>query len=222
MATRITTGSAGPRGLLDSAVTPRCWPTWSGPGSGPHPTETYRGAGLGVSSSGRRSHAANGRRPRSLSHSHRTRSHSAPSRCAQAHSSVRSLPVAMTLGPDYFDRLYDEHRDPWGFQSRWYEKRKRRLTMAALPSERYGSVFEPGCSIGVLTADLTARSDHVLAMDISARALLEARRRLPPAVEPCKGPYPQTGPHAHLISSSCPRSATTSTPATAGIWRNWP
>lgn len=100
----------------------------------------------------------------------------------------------MTLGPDYFDRIYDEHRDPWGFQSRWYEKRKRRLTMAALPSERYGSVFEPGCSIGVLTADLAARSQHVVAMDISPKALVEARRRLPPDVELRQGAIPADWP----------------------------
>ena len=28
----------------------------------------------------------------------------------------------MTFG-GIFEGLYDEHGDPWGFQSRWYEKR---------------------------------------------------------------------------------------------------
>lgn len=100
----------------------------------------------------------------------------------------------MTIGPDYFDELYDQHDDPWGFQDRWYERRKRQLTMAALPGERYRSVFEPGCSIGVLTAELAARSDHVLAMDISPKALAQARRRIPPTVQLCHGAVPAAWP----------------------------
>ena len=47
--------------------------------------------------------------------------------------------------------------------------------MAALPDRHYASVFEPGCSIGLLTRLLAARSDRVLAMDISAAALQQAR-----------------------------------------------
>ena len=72
----------------------------------------------------------------------------------------------MTLGQPYFDDLYRHHPDPWGFRTRWYETRKRQMTMAALPDQHYASVFEPGCSIGLLTRLLAARSDRVLAMDI--------------------------------------------------------
>lgn len=82
----------------------------------------------------------------------------------------------------YFEELYAHNPDPWGFQSRWYERRKYALTLAALPRERYASVFEPGCSIGVLTAQLAGRADRLLACDVVPAALEQARERL--ATEP--------------------------------------
>ena len=36
--------------------------------------------------------------------------------------------------------------------TRWYEQRKYAVTLAALPQRRYATAYEPGCSIGVLTA----------------------------------------------------------------------
>ena len=50
--------------------------------------------------------------------------------------------------------MYAGAEDPWGFRSRWYEQRKRDVTLAALTRPRYRRAFEPGCSIGVLTAAL--------------------------------------------------------------------
>jgi LmbE family N-acetylglucosaminyl deacetylase/SAM-dependent methyltransferase len=89
---------------------------------------------------------------------------------------VRSVPVE--LGRDYFDAMYARDGDPWGFTSRWYEERKRAATLAALPAQRYGRVLELGCSIGVLTEQLAARSDDLLALDVSAAAVASARERL--------------------------------------------
>lgn len=83
----------------------------------------------------------------------------------------------MTLGRDYFDRMYAESADPWELASRWYEERKYGLTMAMLPARRYGDGFEPGCSVGVLTARLAARCDRLLACDGSAAAVSAAARR---------------------------------------------
>lgn len=100
----------------------------------------------------------------------------------------------MTLRRGYFEGLYAEDDDPWSFRTRWYEARKRRLTMAALPDEHYGSVFEPGCSIGVLTAELAGRCDHLLAMDISAKALQQAEAELPSRVELRQGGLPSDWP----------------------------
>jgi trans-aconitate methyltransferase len=104
----------------------------------------------------------------------------------------------MTLGPEYFDDLYRRHRDPWGFRTRWYEARKRHLTMAALPDQRYASVFEPGCSIGLLTQLLAARSDRVLALDVSAAALQQARVSLPVHVQLRQGAVPHDWPTGHF------------------------
>ena len=85
-------------------------------------------------------------------------------------------PDSMT-GAD-FDRFYAESgEDPWGFTDRWYELRKRALTMASLPRERFGRAFEPGCSIGMLTELLAPRCDDLLATDVSAVAIQRARSR---------------------------------------------
>ena len=85
---------------------------------------------------------------------------------------------ANPLGADYFDAIYARHDDPWGFADRWYEKRKRAVTLASLPDERYAAVLEVGCSIGVLTEQLAARSDALLAVDVSLAAVESARARL--------------------------------------------
>ncbi len=83
-----------------------------------------------------------------------------------------------SLDQGFFDEFYGQRDDPWGFVDRWYEERKRAVTLACLPRRRFRSAFEPGCSIGVLTGELAARCDAVLAADISSAPLRHARRRL--------------------------------------------
>jgi protein-L-isoaspartate O-methyltransferase len=82
----------------------------------------------------------------------------------------------VTLPPAYFEAMYADSADPWGFASRWYERRKYALTLAALPRERYRRGFEPGASIGVLTALLADRCDSLLATDVAAAAVAAANR----------------------------------------------
>ncbi len=77
----------------------------------------------------------------------------------------------------HFDALHRSSEDPWGAAESWYERRKRAVTVACLPEERYGTCFEPGCSIGLVTVELAARCDSVLAMDFSPAAVERARRR---------------------------------------------
>jgi len=86
----------------------------------------------------------------------------------------------MSLPADYFDELFAESDDPWAFRTRWYEQRKRDLTLAALPRQRYKRVFEPGCANGELSMRLAERSNALLCMDMSARAVELARKRLKP------------------------------------------
>jgi len=83
----------------------------------------------------------------------------------------------MTLDPGYFRDRYAASADPWGLAERWYEARKYTLSVAMLPRERYRAVFEPGCSIGVLTAHLARRCDSLLACDAVPEAVASAQSR---------------------------------------------
>ena len=82
------------------------------------------------------------------------------------------------LPDDYFDQIYSRSPDPWELAIRWYEQRKYAITLALLPCQRYQHAFEPGCSIGVLTALLALRCTRVTATDVSSAALENASRRL--------------------------------------------
>jgi SAM-dependent methyltransferase len=85
----------------------------------------------------------------------------------------------VTLGPDYFTERYAASADPWGLAGRWYEARKYAVSLALLPREHYETAFEPGCSIGVLTAQLALRCDRLLACDAIPDAVAAARKRIP-------------------------------------------
>lgn len=87
-------------------------------------------------------------------------------------------PDPQSSAGEVFDRFYAESgEDPWGFTDRWYEQRKRAITLASLPRERFGRAFEPGCSIGVLTEMLAPRCAELIATDVSEAAVAHARRR---------------------------------------------
>ena len=53
-------------------------------------------------------------------------------------------PLPVTLGPGHFRAQYAASADPWGLAERWYESRKYALSLALLPTEHYGTAFEPG------------------------------------------------------------------------------
>ena len=77
---------------------------------------------------------------------------------------------------DALDRVHRDSDDPWDVDSP-YERRKRALTLAALPREHYSQALEVGCSVGALAVDLATRCDHLLALDASPAAIELARRR---------------------------------------------
>jgi SAM-dependent methyltransferase len=79
---------------------------------------------------------------------------------------------------EYFERTYASGPDPWGFDERWYERRKFALTMAALPFARARRALEPGCANGALTELLATRCDEVIAFDFVDDVVDRARRRL--------------------------------------------
>ncbi|MGJ1615423.1 PIG-L family deacetylase [Clavibacter sepedonicus] len=85
---------------------------------------------------------------------------------------------ASASAAERFDAAYARAEDPWRVTTRWYERRKRLATLAALPDERYGRALEIGCSIGVTTAGLAERVDELLAVDVAPTAIERARVRL--------------------------------------------
>lgn len=84
----------------------------------------------------------------------------------------------MSVDDRYFDGLFAGNDDPWAFRERWYEQRKRAITLAALPRPRYRAIFEPGCANGELSAELATRCDRLLCCDTAAAAVALARTRL--------------------------------------------
>lgn len=84
----------------------------------------------------------------------------------------------MNVSTEYFKAMYQDSDDPWSLATRWYEQRKYALTVAALPRRRYRSAFEPGCSVGELSARLAERCDRLLSCDREPRAVARATARL--------------------------------------------
>ncbi len=82
-----------------------------------------------------------------------------------------------SLAPEYFETVYEANDDPWNFTSSEYEAAKYAATVAALLGETYESAFEIGCSIGVLTTQLAKKCERLLAVDVSEKALEQARWR---------------------------------------------
>lgn len=77
-----------------------------------------------------------------------------------------------------FDEVHSREEDPWSYTTSWYERRKRSMTLAALPEESYESGLELGCSIGTLSEELAQRCQQFLGVDASSAALAQAAKRL--------------------------------------------
>ena len=84
----------------------------------------------------------------------------------------------MSVATPYFDQLFAGNDDPWAFRQRWYEQRKRALTLAVLTRPHYTSIFEPGCANGELSAELAGRCDRLVCCDTAAAAVALAQNRL--------------------------------------------
>lgn len=104
----------------------------------------------------------------------------------------------------YFDELH-ARADPFGYHRSWYEARKRALLLASLPHARYPRGWEAGCSNGVLTRELASRCDWLLATDLSAAALQQARQstRHLPHVRLQQARHPEQWPEGHFDLIVC-------------------
>lgn len=78
----------------------------------------------------------------------------------------------------YFDALYKDNSDPWQYQTRWYEQRKRDMCLAVLPQAKYGNAIELGCGNGVFSELLAQRCQTLLSIDGNHKAVDLARERL--------------------------------------------
>jgi hypothetical protein len=78
---------------------------------------------------------------------------------------------------EFFENKYSENSDPWNFATDSYELQRYNTIYNAISHQRYQNVFEPGCSIGVLSEKLSLIADHVQAFDISSRAVEIAKSR---------------------------------------------
>ncbi|WP_456269202.1 nodulation S family protein [Kushneria sp. AK178] len=99
-----------------------------------------------------------------------------------------------------FEQLHARHADPWRYHTRWYERRKRDLTMAMLTRQRYRRAFEPGCSIGVLSDALATRCDALWLQDVSDSAVARACEALEgqPHVSITCGAIPEQWPEGRF------------------------
>ena len=78
----------------------------------------------------------------------------------------------------YFDTLYHDNSDPWHYQTRWYEKRKRDMCLAVLPQAKYATAIELGCGNGVFSELLAPRCHALLSIDGHHQAVQLAQQRV--------------------------------------------
>ena len=82
-----------------------------------------------------------------------------------------------SLSEAYFRDVYAASDDPWHFETSAYEAEKYRATIEMLGPTPFRRGLEIGCSIGVLTGDLAACCETLVAIDIDERPLASARQR---------------------------------------------
>lgn len=88
--------------------------------------------------------------------------------------------LAQKVSPLAFEERYSRTSDPWQFLTSAYEQSRYETTLRALARERYGSAYEPGCSVGAFTLKLARIADQVIATDVAPSAVRRAKRRCVP------------------------------------------
>ena len=107
-----------------------------------------------------------------------------------------------TRADDALDDLHRDRADPWGVDNRWYERRKRDLTLAMLPRERFRArASRSAARPGALAADLAR------ALRRAASPSTPARPRSPAARRPDRGPAHGVRTSAASVPDDWPRGA---------------
>lgn len=78
---------------------------------------------------------------------------------------------------DGFEKKFRGNIDPWGYTTSPFERYKRSVLLRACGCRTYGRGLELACAIGETTRCLARRCLRLMAVDSSATALREARRR---------------------------------------------
>lgn len=86
-------------------------------------------------------------------------------------------PMTDPTSEQFFEGLYARDGDPWRFASAPYERERYRRVVDLLGSRVYERAFEPGCSIGELTAMIAPHCRQLVAIDIAPTAVTRARAR---------------------------------------------
>jgi SAM-dependent methyltransferase len=85
--------------------------------------------------------------------------------------------VTLKVSRQAFEARYASLGDPWNFETSSYERNRYKTLLRTLSKAHYDVVYEPGCSVGVLTADLAALANRVIATDVAPSAVARARER---------------------------------------------
>jgi len=85
-----------------------------------------------------------------------------------------------TASQALFEAKYRHDGDLWDFATSTYEQTRYSAILSSLNGRRFRRAFEPGCSIGILTARLAAQCGRVEAIDISTTAASRAEERCRP------------------------------------------
>jgi SAM-dependent methyltransferase len=86
-------------------------------------------------------------------------------------------PEQNTSSREFFEQMYRRDPDPWNFADDPYESSRYDTLIASLAGKHFERGFEPGCSVGVLTARLAPFCGELLATDLSETAVNHARQR---------------------------------------------
>lgn len=84
----------------------------------------------------------------------------------------------MTDVSAYFAQIYADSSDPWQYEKRWYEVRKRAICLSLLPYPHFTKAIELGCSNGVFSEQLAQRCDYLRCVDGQLEAVKLASERL--------------------------------------------
>jgi hypothetical protein len=73
--------------------------------------------------------------------------------------------AASAVSQEAFEARYLQRPDPWRFAESPYELARYLTILSSLGRRAYATVYEPGCSVGVLTRQLaTSRSSQIVVL----------------------------------------------------------